>query len=605
MFLRPKQTHWFEAYVPHEETVRALGVLAQSGNVELDVNPKLNVSLEIEEIRDALREFASFESLYREYWPQGEHCPVELPLSPHDTAQKMLERLHWWSQEADSLIRRIEELQREKRNLQHLKVLFAMPDDVHLDFSRFTAPARLLYLGLGECPLGEDAVKLPDGALVKNVMTADRRFVVAAGLPEHARDIEAAMSSQGCEPLSIPSWLTGDREDNLRRANARIGAIDHEREGILRKLEKLARQHGLDETLGNIGVLKWYIEHAPEVEPGTKFCHVTGWTSEPDETGLNAALRQANVHAMIRFPERVSLATEPTGFMNPWWVQPFEFFTQMFGTPGKAEIDPSGMLFIIVPLLFGYMFPDVGHGLVLILTGLIFARRWPPITFLIPCGVAAIAFGFVFGEIFSFDGIVPALWIKPLDKPLDVMIAPLIGGAALMLLGILLASIEAYWRGDLTAWLAIDAAVVLMYASALTTPFQPAAWPGIAVGVVWYFLGGLLVEHARPLNRLLALAGRLLESVFQLLVNTISFVRVGAFALGHVALSSALISLAAQIENRVGYLILIVLGNLFIVAVEGLVVFVQTTRLILFEFFIRFLRAEGRIFKPLHRPTSA
>ena len=127
----------------------------------------------------------------------------------------------------------------------------------------------------------------------------------------------------------------------------------------------------------------------------------------------------------------------------------------------------------------------------------------------------------------------------------------------------------------------------------------------MVIGIVWYFLGGLLVDHARPLKRLLALAGRLLESVFQLLVNTISFARVGAFAIGHVALSSALMTMAAQVDNRAGYWILIVAGNLFIVAVEGLVVFVQTTRLILFEFFIRFLRAEGRIFKPLHRPTSA
>lgn len=605
MFLRPKQTSWFEMYVPRHETVRALGVLAQTGKVELDVNPKVNVSLEIEEIRGALREFTEFESRYRAYWPKGEYCPVELPLSPQDTAKRMLEQLHWWSQEADPLIARIERLQREERNLEHLKALFALPDEAHMDFARLSAPMKLMYLGLGECPLGEDVSTLPEGTLLKNIAATDRRFVVVAGLPEHARDIEAAMASHGCEPLSIPTWLTGDREANLRRADARIGAIKHEREGISRKLDKLSWQHNLDETLGNIGVLKWYVEHAPEVEPGTKFCHVTGWTSEADDTALNTALRQANIHAIIRFPQRASLAAEPTGFMNPWWIQPFEFFTQMFGTPGKAEIDPSGLLFLIVPLLFGYMFPDVGHGLVLILTGLVFARRWPPITFLIPCGIAAIIFGFVFGEFFSFDGVVPALWIKPLDKPLDVMIAPLVGGVALMLLGILLASIEAYWRGELKAWLAIDAAVVLMYAAALAAPFHPAALPGMAFGIAWYFLGGLLIDHTRPLSRLLALSGRLLESVFQLLVNTISFARVGAFALGHVALSSALMTMAAQIDNRVGYWILIVAGNLFIVTVEGLVVFVQTTRLILFEFFIRFLRAEGRIFKPLHRPTSA
>jgi V/A-type H+-transporting ATPase subunit I len=603
--LRPKQTHWFEVYVPRHETVRALGVLARTGNVELDVNPKVNVSLEIEEIRGALRQFADFETRYRAYWPKGEYCPVELPLSPQDTAKQMLERLHWWSQEADPLIHRIEQLQREEHNLEHLKALFALPDEAHLDLARLAAPMKLMYLGLGECPLGEDVSKLPDGALVKNVAATDRRFVVVAGLPEHAREIDAAMSSHGCEPLSIPSWLTDDRADNLRRANARIAAIEHEREGISRKLDKLTRQHGLDETLGNVGVLKWYIEHAPELEPGTRFCHVTGWTSDPDEAGLNEALRHADIHAIIRFPQRTSQAAGPTGFMNPWWVQPFEFFTQMFGTPGKEEIDPSGLLVLIVPLLFGYMFPDVGHGLVLILTGLVFARRWPPITFLIPCGVAAIAFGFAFGEFFSFDGIVPALWMKPLDKPLEVMIVPLVGGVALMLLGIVLASVEAYWRGELTAWLAIDAAVLLMYAAALAAPFHPAALPGMAIGIVWYFLGGLLVDHTRPPARLLALSGRLLESVFQLLVNTISFARVGAFALGHVALSSALMTMAAQVDNRAGYWILIIAGNLFIVAVEGLVVFVQTTRLILFEFFIRFLRAEGRIFKPLHRPTSA
>lgn len=604
MALRPKQMHWFEVYVPRHETVRALGVLARTGKVELDVNPKVNPSLEIGEIRNALKEFAEIESRYRAYWPKGEYCPVELPLSPQDTAKQTLERLRRWGQEQDSNIDRIQKLEQEKHNLEHLRALFEQPDDDHLDLSRISAPMKLLYVGLSECPINEDLSTLPDGALVKNIAATDRRFVMVAGLPEHSGDIETTMSSHGCQPLTIPPWLTKDRKKNLSRINARINTIDHEQLGMIEKLDKLAKQRGLVEALGNIGVLKWYVEHAPEVETGTKFCHVTGWTQEPDESQLNEAFRLANIHAMIRFPPGAA-TSQPTGIKNPWWVQPFEFFTQMFGTPGKAEVDPSGLLAIIVPLLFGYMFPDVGHGLVLILAGAVFARRWPPVTFLIPCGIAAIIFGFVFGEFFSFDSVVPALWVKPLDKPLDVMIVPLVGGVVLMLLGILLASIEARWRGELTAWLAVDAAIVLMYASALTAPFYPAAWPGIVIGTAWYFLGGLYVQHTKPFRRLLELSGHILESVFQLLVNTISFARVGAFALGHVALSSALMILAKQIENPVGYLILIVLGNLFIVVVEGLMVFVQTTRLILFEFFIRFLHAEGRVFKPLRRPTSA
>lgn len=604
MALRPKQMHWFEVYVPRHETVRALGVLARTGKVELDVNPKANPSLEIEEIRNALKEFAEIESRYRVYWPKGEYCPVELALSPQDTAKQTLEWLRRWGKEVDSNIDRIQKLEQEKHNLEHLRALFEQPDDSHIDLSRISAPMKLLYVGLSECPINEDLSTLPDGALVKNIAATDRRFVMVAGLPEHAGDIEATMTSHGCQPLTIPPWLTKDREKNLSRITARINTIDYEQLGMVEKLDKQAKQRGLVEALGNIGVLKWYVEHAPEVETGTKFCHVTGWTQEPDESQLNEAFRQADIHAMIRFPPKAT-TSQPTEVENPWWVQPFEFFTQLIGTPGKTEVDPSGLLAIIVPLLFGYMFPDVGHGLLLVLTGAVFARRWPPSTFLIPCGVVAIGFGFAFGEFFSFDTVIPALWIKPLNNPMMVMTVPLIGGVVLMLLGILLASIEARWRGELAAWLAVDAAIVLMYASALTALFYPVAWPGVAIGVVWYFIGGFIVHHALPFRRLLELFGRLLESVFLLFINTISFARVGAFALGHAALSSVLMTLLEKIENPVSYAILLVLGNLFIVAVEGLMVFVQTTRLILFEFFSRFLRADGRIFKPLRRPTSA
>lgn len=604
MALRPKAMRWFEVYVPRYETVRALGVLARTGKVELDTNPKVNASLEIGEINNALQEFARIASRYRAYWPKGEYCPVELPLSPLDTAKQTLEQLRAWGREVDANIDRIRKLEREKHNLEHLQVLFEQPGEEHLDLSRVAAPMQLLYIGLGECPIDEDVSMLPDGALVKNIPANDRRFVMAAGLPEHAGEIESAMAAHGCQPLTIPPWLTADHEENLRRVRARLVAIDHEQMGMIEKLDKLAKQRGLVEALGNIGVLKWYVEHAPEVEMGTKFCHVTGWTAEPDESRLNEAFRLADIHAMIRFPPEAA-TEQPTGVENPWWVQPFEFFTQMVGTPGRAEVDPSGLLAIIVPLLFGYMFPDVGHGLILILTGIVFARHWPPITFLIPCGVASIGFGFVFGEFFSFDTVISALWIKPLDNPMAVLAVPLIGGVVLMLLGILLASIEARWRGELGTWLAVDAAVMLMYAAALIALFYPVVWPGVAIGAAWYFIGGFYVRRKRPFQRLLELFGRLLESVFQLFINTISFARVGAFALGHVALSSVLMTLAERIENPGTYAVVIVLGNLFIVAVEGLMVFVQTTRLILFEFFSRFLRAEGRIFKPLRRPTSA
>ncbi len=88
------------------------------------------------------------------------------------------------------------------------------------------------------------------------------------------------------------------------------------------------------------------------------------------------------------------------------------------------------------------------------------------------------------------------------------------------------------------------------------------------------------------------------------MVNTISFARVGAFALAHAGLSSALMTLVGAADSLLMGALVMVFGNLVIVLLEALVVSVQTTRLILFEFFVRFRRAEGRPFKPLHPPTS-
>ena len=88
----------------------------------------------------------------------------------------------------------------------------------------------------------------------------------------------------------------------------------------------------------------------------------------------------------------------------------------------------------------------------------------------------------------------------------------------------------------------------------------------------------------------------------RLLVNTLSFARVGAFALAHAGLSLATVQLAATVPWGPGEVVVIVLGNLVVLGLEGLIVSIQTTRLMLFEFFLRFLRGEGRAMRPLALP---
>ena len=110
---------------------------------------------------------------------------------------------------------------------------------------------------------------------------------------------------------------------------------------------------------------------------------------------------------------------------------------------------------------------------------------------------------------------------------------------------------------------------------------------------------------AARISRLATAAGEALETLLQLFVNTISFVRVGAFALAHAGLGSAISALAAGTDSRLASWLIVAVGNLLVIVVEGLVVGVQTTRLVLFEFFIRFLHGSGRPFRPLPVPGEA
>ncbi|MBD3648729.1 MAG: ATPase, partial [Pseudomonadales bacterium] len=128
---------------------------------------------------------------------------------------------------------------------------------------------------------------------------------------------------------------------------------------------------------------------------------------------------------------------------------------------------------------------------------------------------------------------------------------------------------------------------------------------GVVAGIVWYLAGSLWSERTRGVSALGPAAGELFEYGLQLVVNTVSFIRVGAFALAHAGLGATVFSLATSSESVITTILVLFIGNIMIIALEGLVVSVQTTRLLLFEFFIRFMKAGGRPFRPLVPPDYA
>jgi len=125
--------------------------------------------------------------------------------------------------------------------------------------------------------------------------------------------------------------------------------------------------------------------------------------------------------------------------------------------PAVGYCSSPNMLEVVTPALFGFMFPDVGPGLVLAAFAALYSWRRPQqARFLIPCGLAAAGVGLLFGEVFGFHGLVPTLWMLPMGDPVQILVVPLLFGVSLMLL--------------------VDGAVLLIYASALAGIFTTEAF---------------------------------------------------------------------------------------------------------------------------------
>ncbi|MBK8069599.1 MAG: hypothetical protein IPK27_18845 [Rhodanobacteraceae bacterium] len=365
---------------------------------------------------------------------------------------------------------------------------------------------------------------------------------------------------------------------------------------------QVAEDARLPQALADLERLDWIARNVRALRTTPLFALVTGWTSDASGRDIERAVAASGACALLRFPPAPPQLSPPLLLANPAWARPFEIFSAALGVPGRNEADPTPVIAIVAPLLFGYMFGDIGQGAVIAAAGWWLRRRHALGRLLLYGGVASMAFGWIYGSVFAMEHLVEPLWVAPLQAPLLILGVPLVGGALLLLLGLGLNAVGAWWRGCFDEWLRADAGGVLVYIGLLLALVaRDALWLTLA-GLAWTMLASL--AHRRTLGALAAAIGELLERRVQLLVNTLSFARVGAFALAHAGLSSAVIALTKASYHPLLALAMLLAGNALILLLEGMVVSIQTTRLVLFEFFTRFLTGAGRVFCPMPPPPA-
>ena len=360
------------------------------------------------------------------------------------------------------------------------------------------------------------------------------------------------------------------------------------------------------------------------------FYILCGWMSETDAKAFRKELEQDDkTFCFVEEDHDNIISRPPTKLKNPGLFRPFEMFIRMYGLPSYEEIDPTIILGLTYAFLFGFMFGDAGQGLCLMLGGYLLyrAKKMNLAAIISCCGFFSTIFGFLFGSVFGFENIIKPLWLRPKTAMTNlpfvgnlntVFIGAIAMGMGIVLMTMVLNVINSLRSHD-TEKAFFDtngiAGIVFYGALAVTIILYMSGHvlPATAVLVVMFVIPLLVIFFKEPLTALAEKHAKIMpeekgmffvQGVFELFEvclsyfsNTLSFVRVGAFAVSHAAMMEVVLMLAGAEAGTPNWLV-VVLGNLFVCGMEGLIVGIQVLRLEYYELFSRFYRGTGREFKP-------
>lgn len=362
---------------------------------------------------------------------------------------------------------------------------------------------------------------------------------------------------------------------------------------------------------------------------------LTGWVPADREPDLRRALGQLeSVEYTFENAEEEMSHSPPVALKNKKIFKPFEFFVDMYGLPSYDEVDPTPFVAITYVLLFGIMFGDLGQGICVSIVGWLMwkFKKMKLGKALIPCGISSAIFGTVFGSVFGFEHVLDPFYrnVFGLDeKPIEVMesnttnliIYSAVGIGMLLVVVAILINIYSclrrrHWENALfgpngLAGLVFYVSLVVGFGGQLIFGWQivnTAYVLGLIVLpiVVIFFrevLGGLLERRSdwKPEswgNFLMQNFFEVFEYLLSYATNTMSFLRVGAFVLVHAGMMLVVFTLA-EMTSGIGYILIAVVGNVFVMGLEGLLVGIQVLRLEFYEMFSRFFDGDGRPFHPV------
>jgi len=468
-----------------------------------------------------------------------------------------------------------------------------------------------------------------------------RRRIVAVTSRKGRYALETALESAGFQREQVAESTSGTMQDLLEEARREKEQLATDLTRPREALEALVQEvsHPLAVLQAVVEVERKILDaeqHFPRTDTTVL---ITGWIPATDVPAVRRRLQDLVAGRCVvetEDPGDVPEEEIPVLLRHPRLLRPFQMLVAAYGLPGYRELEPTLFVAITFLIMFGMMFGDIGHGAVLAVLGtgtLLWGAKESVRDagiLLIAAGGASAVFGLLYGEVFGFEVHGLTLWNNPLHgDTMQLLIVAMGYGVVVISLGLILNIVNRLRRGDVVGGMMgkFGAAGAVLYWGALALGIKAfvldhelsALWVTllIVVPMVVMFL-------KEPVQYVLATrAGRkphaesLFEAVFEsgidlfegclgYMANTISFVRLGAYAMSHAAILYAALMMAEQTRALAGaglggvlYVVIVVLGNVMTILLEGIIASVQALRLQYYEFFGRFFQGRGRPFHPL------
>jgi V/A-type H+-transporting ATPase subunit I len=535
-----------------------------------------------------------------------------------------LETVNQWLGKAWESCSDFEETRRrqieERRSIDQLETTLANFHDLHIDLGQLQGDKQFLQTTIGMVPRNQvnqlrDALGLDNYMLFPFHESENESHVIIVGTGGRSgSNLKPVLDTAGFRPLEIPPELHTQPEAAQSRLIQRRTSVDEAEKALDQAIAAWSEssRSELQKAARILHLAAPYVALGEAARHCGNLSRLQGWVPTEDIELVENALSQKLPNTFVletRDPTPQERELVPSVMRHSRLLKPFSSLVMQYGVPRYGEVNPTQLFALTYILMFGMMFGDVGHGAVIIAVSLLLRRKLGSFTpFGVIAGLSSILFGFLYGSIFGYEHILHAIWIAPLTDPLYMLTVALLWGVGFILLVTLLNIFNHLMMGDRVGALFGDNGLLslLLYCGLLGTGYSfystgsvSLLWGSLAIlTLIGIFAHKLVEQEAAIGERILVAFIETFETITGYASNTLSFLRVAAFSLNHVALAIAVFTLANMMGDM-GHWITVILGNLFILVLEGLIVAIQVLRLEFYEGFSRFYSGDGKAFKPL------